>query len=574
VHPEFAVTNENAPAVAAICHRLEGLPLAIELAAARSKLLSPEALLGRLARRLPLLVGGARDLPARHQTLRAAIAWSYDLLTEAEQRLFRRLAVFVGGCTLEAAETVAEGGLDLLASLVDKSLLRAEEATGGERRLGMLETIREFAQECLAASGESEALRRRHAEYFVALAEAVEPQLVSPEAPAAMDRLDGEHVNLRAVLAWSIEGAGYPRSGWTVPDAGKVEIGLRVGGAVQHFWANRGYHTEGRDWLARLLALDASVAHAEPRRTAERAKALHGAAQVALFQGDLRAARLLYQESLSITRAAGDRKLVARSLNGLGVATYKGGDFEVGRAHHEAALAIWRELGDRRRIGNGLHNLGFIAREHGDLRRAETLLEEGAAIHREMADAFSLSDRLEVLGTVRIMQGDYPGALALLEEALTLTRRIGFFRLEGNTLRSLGLLSRYQGELEVASSWYAESIRVHQSRGDRGELMQCLVGLGCVVMASGERASLSPEGTVCDRGRACLVRGTRLFGAAEALRESTGRVIWSYDRAEHERCVTVAREALGEAAFAAASAEGRALSLDQACALALEGGEP
>jgi tetratricopeptide (TPR) repeat protein len=218
-------------------------------------------------------------------------------------------------------------------------------------------------------------------------------------------------------------------------------------------------------------------------------------------------------------------------------------------------------------------NLGVAARELGDLPRAETLLEESIAIHRGMRDDFSLCYPLEHLATVRIMQGDYPKALAFLEEALALTRRLRHLRVEGMTLHSMGMLFRYQGDPEPASSWYAESIRVFRSIGDRGELMQCLVGLGCAVVARGERAGLSPDGTKRDRGRASLLCGARLFGAAEALREGTGRVILSYDRAEHERCVRLAREALGEAAFEAAWAEGRALSLDQACALALEGDE-
>ena len=286
VKPDFRVNNDNAPAVAEICVRLDGLPLAIELAAARIKLLPPQAMLARLGRRLELLRGGARDVPDRHQTLRHAIAWSYDLLEASEQVLFRRLAVFAGGCTLEAAEVVCQAVddsaagpgqslevLDGVVSLVDKSLLHQEEQASGEPRFGMLETIREYGLECLTASGEEHAIRRAHADYYLALVEAAEPALTGPEQATWLDRLETEHDNLRAALRWAEE-------------SGETGIGLRLAGALCQFWLGRSYLSEGRERLTRLLLLAGAFAG-----TTARAKALTGAGHLAHNLGDYAAAR-------------------------------------------------------------------------------------------------------------------------------------------------------------------------------------------------------------------------------------------------------------------------------------------
>ena len=296
MQPDFQVTNENAPAVAAICARLDGLPLAIELAAARVRLLPPEAILARLDQRLRLLIGGARDLPARQQTLRRTIDWSYDLLDTAEQKLFRRLAVFAGGRTLAAIAAVcnAEGdmafdALDGVASLVDKSLLRKQDGVGGEPRFVLLETIHEYASEKLQESGETEELRLRHALYFLALAEEAEPELGGARRAVWLDRLEEEHDNLRAALAWS-------RSQVSGEDAARrLATGLRLGGALLGFWDSRGHFTEGRAHLAPLLARSATSAP-----TAARAKALITVGRLAWDQGDLTEARSLHEESLAI----------------------------------------------------------------------------------------------------------------------------------------------------------------------------------------------------------------------------------------------------------------------------------
>ncbi len=325
VRPEFALTPENASAVADICRGLDGLPLAIELAAARIKVLPPAALLARLEKRLPLLTGGGRDLPARQQTMRDAIAWSHDLLTPEEQALFRWLAVFVGGFTLEGAEAVVFAGdaLDLdvfegVASLVDKSLLRQEVGPDEEPRFAMLETIREFGLERLAARGEEAAIQNAHAAYFLALVEQAESALLGPEQMAWLTWLDAAHDNLRAALDWCL--------------ASDAEAGLRLAGALSLFWQVRGYLLEGRRWLEALLAQ-------APQRAALRAKALHAAGQLARHQADIASGISLCEESLAIYRELGDKRGGAYVLRTLGLLVSDGGDPERGRALFERA---WR----------------------------------------------------------------------------------------------------------------------------------------------------------------------------------------------------------------------------------------
>ncbi|OGG56550.1 MAG: hypothetical protein A3F84_22560, partial [Candidatus Handelsmanbacteria bacterium RIFCSPLOWO2_12_FULL_64_10] len=423
VRPDFAVTNENAPAVAEICHRLDGLPLAIELAAARIRLLPPQAMLARLGRRLPLLTGGARDLPARQQTLRNAIAWSYDLLDAGEHTLFRRLAVFVGGFTLEAAEAVCRelsvgavrepplqvidvDGLDGLESLVSKSLLRQEEVAG-EPRFIMLETIQEYALERLTESGEAEAMRRQHAEYFLALAEGAETELRGPQQALWLNRLEEEHDNLRAALRWSIE-------------RGEAEQGLRLGGALWRFWEVHGYLTEGRERLAGLLTLTGTSG-----RTAARAKALNGAGVLASRQGDYAAARALHEESLAIRRTLDDKQGIAWSLNNLGLVAADQGDYAAARALHEESLAIRRTLDDRQGIAASLNNLGLVVANQGDHARARALYEESLGILGALGNRQGIANLLNNLGNVAYGQGDCAAARALYEESLAIRRALG-----------------------------------------------------------------------------------------------------------------------------------------------------
>jgi predicted ATPase len=422
VKPAFTVTDENALAVAEICCRLDGLPLAIELAAARVRALPPQRMLAELNHRLSFLMGGARDLPARQKTLRGAIDWSYELLTGDEQKLFRRLAVFVGGSTLEAIEAVCNmeddlSVLEIVESLVGKSLVKQTEAHG-EPRFGMLETIREYAGDEMIAAGDEERVRERHRDYFLALAEEVEPKLMGSEQAEWLRRLDEEHENLRTGLDWSLTEAGS-------------EGGLRLCGALARFWFTRGHLAEGRGWCVRVLGKAGG-----DERTPARAKALNAEGALAHFQGDYPAARARFEEALAIMRELGDRRGIASSLNGLGNVAHEQGDFAPARALYEESLAIWRELGNRRGIARSLAGLGNVTHEQGDFAPAQALYEESLAIWRELGDRRAIAHSLNNLGNVAYVHGVYSAARALYVESLATSvelseRRAIAYSLEG-----------------------------------------------------------------------------------------------------------------------------------------------
>jgi len=405
VKQDFRLTNETAQTVAEICYRLDGLPLAIELAAARIKLLPPKAMLARLERRLEFLTSSARDLPARQQTLRNAIAWSYDLLNEEEQNLFRRVSVFVGGCTFDSIEAVAEDHstilLDLLGSLLDKSLLREVEDRIGEPRFVMLELLREFGLEQLATSGEQETIHLRHANFYLTLAEQAEAKLESAEQVEWINRMEEEHDNLRAALEWSR----------TAEDAG--EICLRLAGTLGLFWETRGYFSEGRERLSAILSTSISQG-----RTAERAKLLARAAELAYRQSDYSATVEYAEESLAIGREVGDKPGIASVLIKLANAATEAGDYVTASGYLEEALRIWQELDDKHGIARALISLGWAALRPGDYPLANARLEQALAISRELEDTRSIAFELSGLGEVALRQGDYTRATQLLEESL------------------------------------------------------------------------------------------------------------------------------------------------------------
>jgi predicted ATPase/Tfp pilus assembly protein PilF len=538
IKPNFALSAQNAGAVVEICRRLDGLPLALELAAARVRLFPPPALLARLSSRLTLLVGGPRDVPARQQTLRATLDWSYSLLTAAERTLFARLAVFVGGRTLEAIEAVCnpQGDLDVLEgmeSLVEKNLLRQEEGVGGEPRLVMLETIHEYARERLEASGEAEEVRRRHAEYFVALAEAAAPELTGPQQGAWLQRLEAEHDNLRAALAWSRQQAAW-------------EVGLRLGGALWRFWFMHGHLSEGRRWLE--VVLGGSGAAPAPAR----ATALHGAGVLAERQGDYGRATALHAEALALRRELGDRGGIAGSLNNLGIVAHDQGDYGRATALYEEALALHRELGDTSGIASSLNNLGLVAWQQGDYGRAAALHEEALALRRELGDKSGIASSLNNLAVVAQEQGDYGRATALYEESLALMRELGDTWRIALALNNLGEVAYEQGNYGRAVALYAESLTLCRAIGNKYVAASCLEGLAAVACAQGQ-----PE------------RGARLVGVAAALRAALSMPLAPNERAAQERTVAAARAALGEDAFAAAWAKGQTLPLEQAIAYAL-----
>ena len=420
---EFSLSSDNARAVAEITVRLDGLPLAIELAATRANVLSPAALLAHLERRLPLLTRGFQDLPERQQALRATLDWSHDLLTTAEQTLFRRLAVFTGGCTLDAAEAVsgvgsrigqgqldlcsANGPLlpDLLAGLVDTSLLRPFPGDGGELRYGMLETVREYGLEHLAVADEEATVRRWHLAWCLDLARRAEPELTGSAQQHWFACLQTEHDNLRAALAWAV----------SEHDA---EAAQGLGGALYRFWATQGYYEEGRRWLETALALAPGV------RSTTRGHALLGAGVMAFFQGEYDRAEALWRESLALFRELGETTGIAYSYGNLGLVADAQGDYERAVASYEEALALFRQLDDRTYIAYMLHNLGLIAYFQGHHARATALYEESLALVRALQDQNSIAMTLGNLGLVAFVQGDYDRALALQREALTLGRHL------------------------------------------------------------------------------------------------------------------------------------------------------
>jgi predicted ATPase len=526
VMPTFELTETNAAAGAQICRRLDGLPLAIELAAARVKLFPPQALLARLDRGLQLLTGGARDLPERQQTLRDTVAWSYDLLDPGEQALFRRLAVFAGGCTLEAVEDVcgseaveqAESNvLETLASLVDNSLLisQSQSSMGQEEdeepRFTMLETIWEYALELLTSSGEVEEVQRKHAQYYLTLAEAAQPQAAGPwdevDWWSKFTRIEREHDNLRAALGWAVQNQ-------------EVETGARLAIALWWYWLERGYLSDGRQRMEALLALDRAGGRTgeASRKLPARTKAylLQVAGILAAVQGDYDHAVALHKESMSVYREMGHKKGESASLRNLGFVAYEQGDYERAVHLHEQSVALAREFATTFGIAWSLRALGDAVREQGDLKRARILLEESLALSRDKEHAWGIARTLAGLGDVACKADEYARASRLYEESLELTRRM---------------------DLNVTT-------------------LRCLEGLARVAVAQGR-----------------MERAARFCGATATLREDRGWPLPPAKRAEHERTVAAACEALGEEAFAAAWVKGHTLSLEEAITDILSNGE-
>lgn len=543
VKPNFKITNETARAVAEICYRLDGLPLAIELAAARIKLLSPRLMLARLEHRLEFLTGGRRDLPARQQTLRNAIAWSYDLLNENEQALFRRLSIFVGGCTLEAVEAVAGDNpdlasvLDQLGSLLDKSLMQETEGMNGEPRFMMLETLREFGLEQLDASGEQDTIRHRHAIFFLALAEQGEARLESTEQVEWMNRMEQEHDNLRAALEWS------------KTSDGTADVCLRLAGALGLFWQVRGYYTEGRERLAGILSTNPAR-----RQTADGARLLGRTAELAYRQSDYPATILFAEESLEIYRQLGDRQGAASALIKLGNAATEVGDFVAASGFLEEALATWRELEDKHGTARALISLGWVALRAGDYLLAQRHLEEALALSRQLGDALRIGFELSGLGEVAMRQGDTRRAAQLVEESLQIRRQLGN---KWGVGVSLGILSRVamrEGNWDRAIARLSESLEVRREIGDQSGSAWCLERLAEIAMAMGQAE-----------------KAVRLFGAGATLRASIQSVIDPVDQSEYDIQVTSLRAKLGEERFVAVWDEGSALTLEQAVTYALEG---
>ena len=539
---DFQVTDQNAGRLASICYRLDGIPLAIELAAARVRSLSVEEIDGKLDQRFRLLTGGSRTALPRQQTLRSLIDWSYDLLNEPEKLLLQRLSVFASGWMLDAAEEVCAGEgvmgsqvLDLLTLLSDKSLVLAEQ-TCGQSRYRLLETVRQYALEKLLERGDVEFVRKRHRDFFLALAWQAQPKMMGPEHAAWLRRLEDEHENLRAALDWSLMEAG-------------ADAGLRFCAALHRFWWARGYLSEGREWCVRALGKVGAEA-----RTRERADALNVAGVLAYHQGDYPAARGLDEESLAIRRQLGDRKGVAASLNNLGLVACDQGEFAAARMLYEESLAIKRELGDRPGIANSLNNLGNVAYDQGDLASSRVLYEESLTIARELGDREAVARLLGNLGNVAMHQHDFASARALHEQGLAIKRELGHRQRIASSLNSLGNLATEQGDLDSARALYQEALVIGRDLGDRLGIASSLEGLAEVIAARDDP-----------------LRAARIWAAAERLRAEFGAPLTPKDRPNYDRRVAAARAARGDdAAFDRSWQEGRALTLQQALELAVQ----
>lgn len=501
--PTFALSPINAPVIAELCRRLDGLPLALELAAARLKILSPAALLARIEQRLDLLASTTRDIPARHQTLRGAIGWSYDLLPPVEQTLFRRLAVFVGGCTVESLEAVCATPplpppattqmLNHLNSLVDKNLIYCADGPDGEPRFRMLETIGEFAREALLESGEEATIQEAHAQHIVALVEEIEPQLWGPEQARWIARLTVEQDNVRAALRWLLDHDSY----------GGIERLLR---RLLFFWWMQGQMMEARRWAEEALARKADV----PQSL--RAYALLVMGWAAIEQGDDQVATYL-EQARDLARAEGNRWIEGLSLVIRGFLGPLQGDVAGGIALMWEGQRILREMGDEWGVGLSLTGLSALSILTSQLDDAERFAEEHVALARRMGDIRSIGHALDDLAMVALMREDHQRAIAILKESIALSWEVG--------------------QLELVS-----------------------YGLqGLAVAASREEP----------------LRAAHLFGAAAAFREAAGVVIWPPRISIYDRALAMAQTALGQPAFEAAWAEGRAMKRAQVVAYALHG---
>ncbi len=537
VAPNFTLTPENARSVAQICRRLEGIPLAIELAAARIGLLQPEALLRRLVHRLPLLTGGAVDLPERQQTLRQTLAWSHDLLGPAEQRLFRRLAVFAGGWTLEAAEAVctdtdlsADDVLERLDALVNSSLVQQLGGADQEPRFGMLETVREYAEIRLADSMETAVIRSRHRDWYVAFAEGTE---------SLSDRLGTERDNLRAALEWSLA------------DEEGAEAGLRLAGALWWFWFAWGYLAEGRQWLEAMLDRARASDRANP---ALRARALLSAGHLARFQGDWARAQSYCEQSLTLFEASGELSGVGYALHGLGVLAQLEGNYRQARAMVERSLTCFGECENEAGIRDVRWHLGLVARLEGDYARARDIYEENLNLCRAAGDARGVAKALVQLGLLALrIEGDSARAGALCDESLVMSREIGDKPATGYALARLGNLAQSASDYTRARQLFQESLECFREVMDKRQLATCLGFCG----------NLAVRG-----GLPC--HGARLLGAAAALDPLYRTSLDPVERTECGASLDAARVALGDDAFADVWADGRSMPIEQAIALATE----
>ncbi len=581
--PDFTVTRLNAPLLASLCRRLDGIPLAIELAAARMGAMPLDVLECRLDYCFRILTGGERAAPLRHQTLRSTIDWSYDLLEEKAKELLGRLSVFADGCRLEATEHIcADHGieewevLDLLTSLVEKSLVVFEEQEG-QARYRLLETIRQYAGEKLLQSGHRERMQQRHQRFYLALAEEAEPHLKGIKQGEWLWRLETEHENLRAALNRSL----------LEPDSGAV---LRLCGLLCPFWWRRGHLSEGRQWCTWALEKASTV-----ERAPERAQALRGAGSLAYLQGDYTAAHTFYEESVFLLREIEDRGGLALSLIGLGNVISNQNDYPGARTLYEESRALCAEMGDHRGLAASLQGLGSVTFSQGEDVSAQSWYRQAFTIFREIGDQSNAANSLRSLGGVLFKQGHHAVAHPYFAESLTLCRERGDRSGVAYSLSSLGNVAHAQGDSQAARRLYEESLTLCQEIGDQSGTAYALINLGGVSASQGDyrAAQASYEQSLplfrkigspalfalfldalagLNAKESKLERAAVLWGVAEALRKQIGFVLSPKEQEVYDSAVAKVRQILGEEAFSTAWTHGSSLPLEQALTYAM--GEP
>jgi predicted ATPase len=537
VKPSFALTHENASAVAEICRHLDGLPLALELAAARVKLLPPQAILARLDDRLKLLTGGARDLPSRHQTLRNTLDWSYSLLNEDEKTLYTRLGVYVGGFTLEAAEAVcnAEGQFDILegiTSLVNNSLLHHEESVDGEPRFGMLETIRAYALERLAESGEMEALRAGHAQYYGDII--INQASYGIFSAIALQR---ELDNVRATLSWC---ASTPKG---------IELGARLVWILQWFWYRYGYFSEGRLWTKQILASPLL-----PEGSKSHAMALESSGFLAVWQGEQEEGLVQIETSLAIAQKLKDEQIMPVLLMSKAIAYISMGRDSTAQPLLRESLELFEDQNLPYFHSMTIVLLGNVQLGLGNLEQARELYEDAAVRARALGEYWILSFALSNLGEVARLQGQYHLARKYYEECKTLLRETVDTGDLARVVHNLGYIAQYDRDFPRAESQFRKSLTMFRRLGNRRGIAECLAGLAGLKARQGEAQW-----------------GATLLSAAESLLQSTGGAWWPADRVEVEANQEIIRSALSESELTAAEKKGKAMKLDQALAFASEG---
>lgn len=541
VRPSFTMSPESAPVIREICARLDGLPLAIELAAARTRVLSPSTMLDRLQSRLQLLTGGALDLPERQQTLRNTIDWSHGLLTDPEQKLFRRFSVFVGGCTLEAAEAVCNTGRDLdidlfegLASLVDKNLIQNADHAGAEPRFAMLETIREYALERLTSNGEEFAARQAHAAYCLVLAEEGNPELTPGDRDVWLSRCDLEIDNFRAALDWLF----HTRN---------LDWGLRMCMALFRFWDMREHLTEGRRRLETILRL------AKDGYSKERAKISIFLGALTTAQGDYPAAQHFLEHSLSLYEELGDRWGRGASLNALAVSARDRGDYPSAQMNFERSLECWRALSDRLATARCLHNLANVVQVRGDYSAAQSALREATSLFEELGDRSGAAWSINQQGDIAREQGDMAVAREFYQQALLAFREAGDRWGSARSLADLGHVCREQGDYEAARAAYSEALKIFAELEHRRGMARTLEGCACLALSRGDAA-----------------RALTLAAAAAHLRRVISAPLPQAEQTKLDQALLPAWESLGAPEARDAWAAGSGMSVGKAIEYSLD----